>query len=231
MVHTFTWKEHEDYGHWGWVLDRKPYFDPGNGNLVAHDVFEEMPHGGEQPHDELLAMGAMLYGRGSMADSFNYRNVAEVVAYEFMPCFEHAFNESGYELQDAPKTRKLSWEYEHIEDVLSDIAEHVYKQLEKTEGDYDWDDEQIAEAKAWVPHGINWLRIGYRRAHRRFSAHLDGYDVTVLFRRLKDRVDELSKNLGEDSYKLRVRVSYRNRDFNAWVIPPWEQEDARVRGY
>lgn len=225
MFHTFTYKHDDDRGYSGWVLDNKPFFDPMDGMGVAHDVLEEMPHGGEQPHDELLALGAMLFGRGSLSMPFP-RPMPDVISGEFGALFEHAFNEEGYHLSKAPKALRLDQgrygeDFEREEAIIQDIAPKVLEYIEKYGAD-EWGEnpDNIEEAKQWVPHAQNWLRIGFRRAVHRFSPHMDGCDVAYMFERITREVNALR---GVELFdRLTLRVKYRRNDLELWHTPSYE---------
>lgn len=225
MVHTFTYKENDDLGYSGWVLNSKPYFDPMEGRGVAHDVLEEMPHGGEQPHDELLALGALLFGRGSLSMPFN-KPLCTVLADEFYPLYSHAFCECGYSLVDAPNVRRLDQGrngdcYEREEAVIQAIAPKVLEYIDKYGSD-EWgsDDEELERAKQWIPHAQNWIRIGFRRARRRFYPHMDGCDVAYMFERIEKEVRALQGvELGD---QLKIRVKYQRNDMQLWHIRSYE---------
>lgn len=64
MKTTFTYAEHKEYGHWGWLDKSKPHFEPITGIGVIHDVVEHFPGGDGGIEDELQAFGAMWLIRG-----------------------------------------------------------------------------------------------------------------------------------------------------------------------
>lgn len=226
MFYVFTYKHNEDRGYSGWVLDAKPYFDPMDGRGVAHDVLEEMPHGGEQPHDELMALGAMMFGRGSLSAAFNNRPTEEVLSYEFSELFRHAFGEEHYWLSPAPKTLRLDQgvygeDYEREEAIVQAVAPLVLEYIDKYgEDEFGADEEQLEEARAWIPHAQNWLRIGFRRARRRFYPHMDGCDVAFMFERIERAVNAL-KGVELDD-RLTLRVKYQRNDLELWHTPSYE---------
>lgn len=212
-VHSFTLREHEDFGTMGWVLDRKPYFDPMDGMGVAHDVLEEFPNGGEQPHDELMAMGALIYGRGSMSGAFNRRPLHEVVGSELHEMMRHVYDEDNYYLAEAPKTRRLPEDFEDIEDTIQGAIQYAREYFPRTIESGEFTEEAVAEIVEWLPHAENWLRIGFRRARRRFEPHWDGCDVAYMFDRIRDEVDLILKREEPQEFdKLRVIVSYQRHD-------------------
>lgn len=226
MFHVFTYKNNEDIGYSGWVLDAKPYFDPMDGRGVAHDVLEEMPHGGEQPHDELMAMGAMMFGRGSISAAFNNRPIEEVLSYEFSELFRHAFGEEHYWLSHAPKALRLDQgvygeDYEREEAIVQAVAPLVLEYIDKYgEDEFCDNQEQLEEARAWIPHAQNWLRIGFRRARRRFHPHMEGCDVAFMFERIEREVNALKyAELGD---RLTLRVKYQRNHFELWHTPSYE---------
>ncbi|MBS1722491.1 MAG: hypothetical protein JSS66_05730 [Armatimonadetes bacterium] len=219
MTHVFTCKEHEDFGTNGWVLDAKPYFDPGDGQLVAHDVLEEFPHSGEQPHHELLAMGAMVFGRCSsgMIGSSIFSPGA-VIANEYLEMLRHVFEEDGYWLEPAKQQRPLFDEY--AETTICQFLEAAPGVLQSEYSDGNENPEQLAKALAYLPDAANWMRLGFRMAHKRYYPHLDGYDVAMLFERLKNAVNKIRDiELGD---KLKIRMSYRRHDFTLAHVPAYE---------
>jgi len=212
MQHNFTYKESPETGNKGWVLDRKPYFDPMDGMGVAHDVLEEMPHGGEQPHDELIAIGAMMYGRGyDIHTHFRGRPLDEIIAYEFEELYRHAYGEEGYRLVEAPKTRPLI-DDEEEEFIINSVGKLVEAYIDKYD-EYMFETEaQIESAKAWIPHAQNWLRIGFRKAHKRFQPRMQRYDVSYMFEQIRDKVDSI-KDI-QDYDTLKVRISYKQHELS-----------------
>ncbi len=228
MFHKFTYKEDDEMGYSGWVLDAKPYFDPMSGRGVAHDVLEEMPHGGEQPHDELMALGAMLFGRGSMSKPSFMSQFSwdESLAHEFSPLFSHAFNEEGYYLASAPNTLRLDKGrcgecHEREEAIIQAIAPRVLKYIESY-GVKEWGDnpDNLEEAKQWIPHAQNWIRIGFRRARRRFYPYMNGEDVAYMFERIENEVSAIK---GVELFdRLTIRLRRQINDFTLWHTPNYE---------
>lgn len=222
MYHTFTYKHDDERGYSGWVLNSKPFFDPMDGRGVAHDVLEEMPHGGEQPHDELMALGALIYGRGCHTGVF-YQPIEQILAYEFDELFGHAFCETGYQLVPAPKTRPLrgSEDMEEAEGVIQATIRIIRARIKENAEDLRLDTEaKINQALEWLPSAANWLRIGFRRATKRFYS-VGRYEVYSLFERIQRGVDKLKPELGDT---MTVRVSYKRYDVRIWhheAIPEW----------
>jgi hypothetical protein len=223
MVHNFTLKEHEDTGYNGWVLDTKPYFDPVDGIGVAHDVLEEFPRGQDQPHDELMAIGALIFGRGSMSGAFNRRGLHEVVGGEFHELMRHVYDEDNYYLTPAPSTKPLGEDWEREEEVIVDAGEYAREYFPTCIDSGEFTEEQVREIIEFIPDACNWLRIGFRRARRRYYPHFDGYDVASMFERIQREVDKVTK-YAEEYDKLRVIVSYRRHDLQVIHIPRYEAE-------
>lgn len=220
MVHTFTMQEHEDHGYTGWVLDSKPYFDPMDGMGVAHDVLEEFPRGKDQPHDELLAMGALIFGRGEMW-SHNC-SLVETVAHECSGVFRHVFHEEGYSLAFCYPSRPFEDDLIDYENTIQAVVEHIVKinTLDPTRG-YDnreYDDAESEKVLGEVENIRNWLRLGIRKARRRFR-NLEGYDVAQLFERIEKEVNRVTKQ-AELGDKLSIRVSYKRNDVEIWHREP-----------
>lgn len=214
-VHTFTLERNEDLGILGWVCDRKPYFDPMPGQGVAHDVFEEFPNGGEQPHDELLAMGSMMFGRGSYEHLFGMYGLAASIAAEFHEMLRHVFHENTYFLKPAPNTRKLNDDYEHQEYIISEFMGIVEKEVREWD---EYEPSQISSILDYLPHAANWLRIGFRGALKRYAPDLDGCDVANMFESLKEQVDRITQ-WAEEGDKLRVIFSKKRSAVEAYHEP------------
>lgn len=230
MVHTFTWMTKDDDDRCeqtGWVLDRKPYFDPSSGLGVAHDVLEEAPHGGEQPHDECMAMGAFIWGRGELWTHNNkWVTVPQSVASVLDMAFSHVYDESGYHFVAAPRTRPLS-DYVFCERVESDIrasAEYfVTSTIASKLSAGELNEEHAEELLGCRDDIAHWMRIGARKARARFYPYLDGYDVAALFERLQNEVDKLHPEEG-DRLSIMVRPSrydYRLKHTEGWRLRNW----------
>ena len=216
MVHTFTLKENEEHGGQGWVLDSKPYFDPMDGMGVAHDILEEFPHGKDQPHDELLAMGALIFGRGEQWER-GRESMIESVSYECTRVFDHVFYEKGYSLAFCHPNKPLQGDDEYYEAVIQAIGKHIAE----TNGNEDlreYDSDQAEKIIGEVENIKNWLRLGFRKARRRFN-NLDGSDVAFLFERITNEVNRVTK-MAELGDTLSVRVSYKRNDVEIWHRQP-----------
>jgi hypothetical protein len=207
MTHEFTYQLKN--GKMGWVLDSKPYFDPmASGRGVAHDVLEEMPNGGEQPHDEFIALGALLYGRGcDIHTHFQgiHTTPSELIAHELHVIFEHAFCEKEYALVEAIRTQPLI-EYEVEESIK--FALSLFSKSIKQPGWYRFA-YPTNLALEWMVHVENWLRIGFRKAQQRFQPYMDRRDVSHMFSQIQNEVDKIgTANICD---KLKINVEYEKR--------------------
>lgn len=202
MKHLFVCEEHEDYGINGWRLQAKPYFDPAQGMQVAHDVMEEFPDGQDQPHDECMALGACVLVRSLGGYHDGHRLPPAVhLASEFHSMMSHAMEEGGYHLRHKPH-RVHRLEDDYAESIIRDIGPNALKHLREY-GDVD--ESWIDAARSWMPHALDWFRIGFRRAQRRYRG-LDSYTLCGMFREIEERADKLLRH-AELGYVLEVSVS------------------------
>ena len=206
----FDCKTHEDYDSLGWVMCKKSYFDPAQGRQVAHDLLEEFPRGQDQPHDEFMALGAAIWGRGQ-GGYFQYRSAAYNIAGDFTFAIGHAFNEDGYYLRNAPRTYKLrDWDAEAvIEEIGQIVLESGFEDI--------YDDDNRQRAIDYVSHALNWMRIGYRRAAQRFRV-TNHYEITAIFNTIEKEVDKILK-WSEEGDKLKVMINLRTRTVKVEHIP------------
>lgn len=208
----------------GWVPKNKPYFDPGHGQLVAHDVLEEFPNGGEQPEDEFMALGAMLYGRGQ-GDFFLNSKITpgHMLCYDALEIFRHIQEEEGYALKDSPKTKKLTNTEYDSEWIEEQICEFENKVLDIILSDYEYDLGEFSDSsqletniskilnKSLTNNMANWLRIGVRKAHKRFFPKILCDEITYFFNQIKTKVDNITP-YPNDKLKINIDMNYKRME-------------------
>jgi hypothetical protein len=197
MKYAFVCEEHKEFGSLGWRLEDKPYFDPLGGMAVAHDILEHFPRCGDTIHDELQALGASLWVR----ESYPYNgNPGENIASDFPMIFAHAVNDS-MELRQPPRTYRLP-------DYVEREIHTAVQRFKRMKQDGDWVDEDGGIFKRAIQAIPGWLRIGYRRAVRRYHG-LDQASVCYLFRTIQTAADNTLK-YAEEGERLIVSVDIRH---------------------
>ncbi|MHA2068172.1 MAG: hypothetical protein ACXABY_27740 [Candidatus Thorarchaeota archaeon] len=226
MIHDFVVREYEENGELGLVDVKKPYFDPARGTGVAHDVLEEFPGGGEQPHDELQAFEAMIVTRALAGDMDHVLYTpGQQFGLEFDELFRHAFGREydsgygGYRLYPAPKTSPCKCEY--VEDYISEAIEVASTALEEDPNQNEFEEWEVKEALAWLEDARSWIRIGYRRALKRFRHMDDTYSLSYMFKGIEKEVDKFMEH-AQEGQALRVHL---NISRSTYRIEPGYQDD------
>jgi hypothetical protein len=212
MKYQFVCKEHEDYGTNGWRLESQPGFDPLGGMAVAHDIIEHFPDGDESPADEFQALGASLFIR----DASFYRNYnpATNIASEFPMIIGHVIHQ-GMPLKAPPRTQRLG-----CPEAERDIQETMNEGLCLMESEFH--DEDRALARNAAKKAMGWLRIGYRRAEKRFGGNLT--NVRRAFRKIQEEADKLLEHAQVDD-KLIIDVNLKTGTVRCYIEEPAYNED------
>jgi hypothetical protein len=167
-IYKLQIKEHEEYGGLGVIVDTgRPYFEPLNGTVVAHDIIEHTV----KPHpcsvtDELLALGGIMAGRVEHGwDGGKRRRISsDDVAGDVARLAENCFHGQGYFCEKGASSHLKDKE---IEQQIRIVVASGIKQAEsEVEADLDYD---VNSATAWICKG-------YQAYKRRFRG-LDGYSI------------------------------------------------------
>lgn len=215
----FICEEHKEYGCNGWRMEDKPHFDPLMGITVAHDVLEHFPNGDESPADEFQALGAGYFIRGEtgyMQRKGNINPPAVHIASDFPDIFRHIIDER-MGLPVAPKTKKIDIEY--VEEFISELMQEAAKLLESEFGEYE--PEFVKESLELLPRVADWIRIGYRRATKRFGPYQN--HAVAIFQQIEEKADKYLEhaNIGD---KLTVSFDIKNNKANIRFVESYEEE-------
>lgn len=167
-THRFVCQEHEDFGTKGWRQQSQPGFDPLGGMAVAHDIIEHFPNGDESPADEFQALGASLLIRQDYyyASKGQYTTSPALNAASDMPeIIRHVVHEHMH-LPEAPKTLRLR----DGEELVQTFVRASYKLVRSEFEDYS--DDELAQMREVVRKSEGWVRIGYRRAQKRYAGKM-----------------------------------------------------------
>jgi len=215
----FTKEDHPEYGHEGWRPVLAFDADPLQGMGTAHDCLEHFEDDIGRIHDEIQALGAAMYIRGD-GGWWNRQSMVSCPGYHIagdMPdIFRHELE--GMDFKTPPKTKPLteSWAESYIDSCIEHSREHLNDYFRNDIEEEDW-------TKKWIEDNLKklqgWLRIGYRRAKRRYPCPCQ---ATYMFNDLAQRCDEL---LGIANYgqEMRVVVNIRRATVEAELIYPADE--------
>ncbi len=216
----FEYKESENYGTLGWLaIDAPSTFDPGGGQLVAHDMLEHMPDTDDSLHHECMALGGVIFVRGETGMLGNiWYTPAEALASDIVSLLsQYVAYGTGF-LKKPPRTYRLREEW--VENMIVEIRQHgiadTLKELERYETNLDQEAtyNEVIEKANWM---ADWMRIGYRRTYRRYEGwRRHSYDIGDLFRRIKEEVDAIRHP--EEGERMIVRVSPKNLEVSVQRI-------------
>ena len=225
---SFEWRKDEEFGEYGWILAGFLNFNVSNGLGVAHDTLEHFIAGDDGSLTaELRAFGAMVYGRGLGGYFLRnaYKTTEENLGYDFCNFLQELHwgkhSEFGCFLTP-PKTRKLADEW--AEQIIDGSLREGLKMF-IAEGEYNKEEispDDLAQSKEWIEKMRGWMRIGFRKAQKRFHNN-DPHQIAMLFDRIVERIDKHHKygDFGEiltvtvDPKRLKFKTSqeYRMDDY------------------
>lgn len=201
---TFIWGDNDtidSHGQIGWVMKDKSGFYPAiDGRTLAHDALEHCPskHTNDRA-DECMAMGGyirirgMSYHqnfieglttdlRGMLVDELQDEGMPLPLPPERITVLLHAYGEPEYLFRTAMKR------------AVEEVRENPYNHL---------DEGQMARIHAVAERMGYWVRLGYRRAVRRFrGAH--PYRLSGLFNEVSAAADKILKRAEEGRLVLRI---------------------------
>jgi hypothetical protein len=210
----FVCEQHQEFGEKGWRAESQPGFDPLWGMAVAHDVLEHFPDGDESPADEFMALGAayLIRGEGSyFSNKGNIHSPMVNIASDFPEIMRHIVGER-MSLKTPPKTLAVP----NADDGLREIIKEA-KKLVKSEFDPEYDKELRDAAKDILQKALGWLRIGYRRAAKRYKGKIE--KVRCMFEQIEQAADKLLKH-AEEGYVLEVTVDIQAGTASARIVEP-----------
>jgi hypothetical protein len=210
MKRTFTWGRHDNGD--GLIPD----FMPGGwpcleGGLIAHDCLEH-PLGNGGCENELMALGAVWFGRGEMGYlGGTMRSPEETVGFDVAQCLEQVFY-GAQTLTHPGRTTAL----EDADSYLTDITlrgMEVFRQERK----YDQNQDEGALPHDASARVLGWMRRGYRWARRTYK---DSHNLTRLFDDIAGRVGK--EIYAEEGEVLVVRWSVRDLEASVHRFSVWD---------
>ena len=199
MIHSvFEWREDEEYGDYGWIMKNQPTFNVSNGLGVAHDTMEHFKSRHGHIAYEMRAFGAIMRVRvdgGFFCKSYN-SDPAWHLSLDMAQILEKL--DSDAEIAVAPRTYPLR------EGWIEEIIQTAITKGLKT-ANYDKEDEYLIKNGENTERMVNWMRIGYRQAVRRYP-NSDGSDLMYCFEDIQRQVDGKYKN-GEFGEELHIQIN------------------------
>ena len=208
---TFVKKRNELLGEFGWKPKEIPNFDPVLPNMVLHDIWEHSPGSPATPIEEFQAIGTAMLIRfeGGFFNSIGARP-SDALARAFGMLYYHA-----QVLADRPTTPCPNIPAAHtpIEntDTEMEMVRAVGKAVDYIHGSNVYTNrlKQIDES---LKHALPWMRVGYRKAQRRFAG-LDYRRLSDVYFKTSEKLKELIQNENEvtitpkaEKYQVTVKV-------------------------
>lgn len=198
----------------GWMLKGAPAgFEPLDGLAVAHDTLEHFPGDTGSLADEAQAIGAALLIRveGKYYDDMDGFGSDIADLYE-----KFRKRQMGLDLpvrNCGPLTDELEYTIRSLKKSTRDEIRH-----DEQHGDVAYDPLDIA---AYLERFTAWMRVGYRRARRRFCRRFHDslpapwpWDIAGLFRQIESEVDNIPKEVEGQKLVVTVDVARVNVEIN-----------------
>ena len=180
MKYRFVREFNQEFDIPGWLAMWQPDFEPFDG--VAHDVLEHFNPSNNAVSDELMAVGAMIAGRGN-GGAFN-GSVPSVVANELYRLYRNYANNTP--LSQPPAFRLQGSIGDTIEETIS-LAftpnDDEYETLSNTQ----WETREQQDFLR------GWLWRGYQCWKRRFK-NPDPTYFSSIYQALEERVDAVTRD-------------------------------------
>lgn len=228
ITREFVYMTHDETGIDGWMptdYGDNPLFLPNSGLGIAHDTLEHFKLDGTVV-DELLAFGSVWYLRietGRLTEHGSTLAMGDVFASDIYNIYR---DESAYGNEAIPYVRTPPRGYEIIErgqeaTMTAKIMGYIEQDMSREDVADDDFAERMADAREWCRRAFNYIRLGYRKAQRRWEGrgphcnpHRQHY-ACDLFWDLAQTVDGMPK--GEPGDKLKVVVNALRLSFNVTV--------------
>lgn len=155
--YRFEARINEDSGALGLVQRHRRNFDPLGAPAVAHDILEHFPDDNGTVDDEVRALGAGLWVRPPMGKTSHPDGIAVDLTDLYVQC-QADIGRLSIPIKQTPIPEEC------VEEQLERVR--VYS-LQLLKGGLE--DFSDARLNAWINAAVDHLRIGYRRALRRYG--------------------------------------------------------------
>lgn len=201
----------DQHGNDGWIL--KPEFDVAGNMTIAHDTVEHFRDDDGSVEHELMAMGAVMFGRITMGLA-----TENGMAVDLKYMYIYANDGSGI-VEPCDYKRKIDDEYfspETLDDLCDDASVKIMDELECTD-----DSDTFNHIINFLTIAKQWIAKGYYRAKRRFK-------YPEIMTNLFNKVAYATKNINGDFGDV-LRVTYQiNPDIKVWVTKYYIVDDGLV---
>lgn len=198
---TLTYRQSTESGLWGWIPQHLPEFFDGvetyskySIRLLCHDILEHTKGDKGTPEEELQAIGAAMYGRGS----YDYINFNSDLVF--------IFSESQSNLK---KPRKPKYYDDYVTDYIEPLINLEKLPTELLEECDEVTEEQIQQ---FIDYALVWLVKGIIKAENKYN---DSLTLNELFFNLSellieqlprvDLCDKLRINI-IDEYTIKTKI-------------------------
>lgn len=190
MKFIFEVKKNEEYGMLGLQLKDSKFAEPLVEMTAVHDIMEHFQHDDGGEAGELMALGASIYTRGSAY--FNMKGSFKTEPYEhlsgeFRNILDY-FSRTGDSVSYTFKTKKLA-KVKRLEDTEAEYqCEEAAKLMVKEDNIEGYEDSFSRFEIETIRHNIgNYLRIGYRKAKKRYKG-IDTYTLAYVFNQMEEQL-------------------------------------------
>lgn len=159
----------------GWRDVKTHEFDPARTFGIAHDVLEHFDQSGTI-EEEARAFGAILWGRGQ--SSWWATNNPHASRYSFGEVMGDECMESMARAGVIKPVGALPLDFPEYEDEIDSLLRNAKRALEGYAESYSYDTSRANED---LRNFANWVRIGFRRAERRWGRWMTHHQFMDLF--------------------------------------------------
>ena len=206
LTRTFTYCQHEDFGHMGLKPNWMPNGDPFDGLGCAHDMLEHFATQTSPLEGECEAIGAHLYLRLQNGYHISRQRGPRELWKQLRDQLGSCMKDFMYDDLRAPTvvpTRPLDADTEAaLQRALDDAVAYAVSEFDPR--------DEALNARYDMPAfraGMEaWVRRGYRKAVRRYARH-DTFDISEhLFDRVASKLDYLMEHFLKDGAQVGVSL-------------------------
>ncbi len=221
ITRKLVYREDSEHGISGWFLKDAPSsFNASNGRMIAHDILEHFADTTEHVHDECQALGAYILTRLDTEyyyEKFSIYQPYEALASELASLLRGIMEDYAH-LKEPPRTYRISTKHGDHEETLIKASQKALI-LWREECDEEYQDPNIA--KRYLNQMIAWMRIGYRRALRRY-AEVPLFRISETFDLITKRIDQIDTYDLIEGQEMILSVSPKTAEVSARLIDYYE---------
>jgi len=204
MKWIFHVERHLERGEIGFRPDWMPDGEAFSGQSVPHDILEHSRKDYGNAECEYMATGAyvLIRSQNGMGHQFmpEFKNIGGVICEVLVAIHDPYCRGEPQPFKLPPSTRPIR--DAKVEALLAQAATEGVRQYIVNHHDDLEDSDYYTESvrRQDAANALGWMRIGYRRAVRRYARY-DTWDIAHgIFERLKRRVEELEHDAEEGQF-------------------------------